>query len=173
MADRSTIFAVSLRIAVAVVAAVGLVLLFVPGVARGLGRPSEVAPWTLTRPSEMSDVVRRHLLEGDGLRVTGDQLIANRTEWESLDETQRKKLIEQYGRLQSLTPAQRQTLVERYQTLSQKSDAERAQLRRQAAALKAFEDSLGRQDKAALESRAGKARAAEIIRLWRTSRGLE
>jgi hypothetical protein len=173
MADRSNIVAVSFRVAVAVVAVVGLVFLLIPGVARGLGRPSEVAPWTLTRPSEMSDAVRRNLLESDGLRVTGDQLSTNRVEWESLDEAQRKTLMEQYGRLQALTPAERKALVERYQKLSLKSDAERAQLRRQAAALKAFEDSLSRQDMAALESRAGKARAAEIIKLWRTSRGLE
>lgn len=173
MVDRATILSLSFRVAVALVAVVGLVLLFVPGVARGLSRPSEAAPWSLTRPPETSDVVRRNLLESEGLQVSGSQWSANRAEWSSLSESQRKELVERFGQLQNLGADQRKTLVTRYKTLAQKNEAEREQLRRQAAALEKFEASLSRQDMAALESLTGKSRAALLIKLWRASRGLD
>ncbi len=73
MFDRQAILGVVFRVALGVVAAAGLVLLFVPGVARGLGRPSEVAPWALTRQADEPANVRRNLLELDGLRVSDRQ----------------------------------------------------------------------------------------------------
>lgn len=173
MVDRSAILSLSFRVAVALVAMVGLVLLFVPGVARGLGRPSDAAPWTLTRPPDTSDAVRRNLLESDGLQVSGRQWSANRAEWSSLDESERKQLVQRFDQLQNLSAPERKSLVARYKALSQKSDLQRQQLRRQAAALEKFEASLSRQDVAALESLTGKNRAVHLVKLWRASRGLD
>ena len=173
MVDRSTILSLSLRVAVALVAAAGLVLLFVPGVARGLGRPSEVAPWALEPPAETRDVVRRNLLESDGLRISGNQWEANRAAWSSLDEAARQDLVARFGRVQGLSEAERKALVARYKTLHQKSEAQRLQIRNQAAELTRFEASLSRHDMAALDSLTGKNRAAHLVKLYRASRGLD
>lgn len=172
MSDRKSHFNLVFRVVAGVVAATGLVLLFVPGVAHGLGRPDGATPWALTRRSPRTPV-RPNLLQGDGLTVTATQWRRNRKIWANLSATQRKGLTEQLQRLQVTDEAERKRLIKRYESLRKLSAAERESLRRQAAALTRFEASLSTEDLAELASTTGKARAKHLVKLWRASHGLD
>lgn len=172
MSDKGSILSVSFRVAAALVAVVGVALLFVPGVARGLGRPSEVAPWTLTR-RDAPAVVRNHFLEDAGLRVTGGEWGRNRQQWSRMSDADRQELVRRLAQLQTADPDRRRDLVTRYQKLRELSGEARVRLRQQASALAQFEASLSREDMAVLESLPPKLRARHLVKLWRASRGLD
>jgi Protein of unknown function (DUF3106) len=172
VSDRRTRFNLVFRVVAGVMAAAGLVLLFVPGVAHGLGRPDEATPWALTRQSPRTPV-RPNLLEGAGLTVTSTQWRKNRAIWANLSASQRRELTAQLEQLQATDDAERKHLVKRYESFRKLSAAERESFRRQAAALVRFEASLSTEDLAELASHPGKSRAKHLVKLWRASRGLD
>ena len=172
MSDRRSIFSLCFRLAVAVVGIAGLVLLLLPGMARGLGRQGELAPWALSR-RESSAFLQEQMLSGAGLRVSPGQLKRNRNDWAAMSEGGRNEMVDRLGRLQQLDREQRVELVQWYKQLQQMPPAERELLRRQGEALARFKASLGRHDLAVLDGLSGKARARHLVKLWRTHQGLQ
>jgi len=162
---RRTILAVAFRLAVAALGVAGLVLLLLPGIARGLGLEAELAPWALS-PRDDSAGNDERLLGGAGLRVAPDQLKANRRAWAAMSDAERAASVAQLDRLAQLDAEQRQTLVNSYRQWRELPPQDRERLIRQASALARFEASLSRQDLAVLDSLAGKDRARHLIRLW-------
>jgi hypothetical protein len=165
VSDRQAILAVVFRLAVAALGVAGLVLLLLPGIARGLGLEAELAPWALSRRDDVGGDDER-LLSSAGWRVAPEQLKANRRQWASMSDAERQQRLAQLDRLAELDDEQRQTLVENYRQWRDLSEQDRQRLIRQAAALAEFEASLSRQDLAVLDSLAGKDRARQLVRLW-------
>ncbi|MBN2584194.1 MAG: DUF3106 domain-containing protein [Planctomycetes bacterium] len=165
MSDRRTILGVFFRLAIGILGVAGLVLLLLPGIARGLGREADLAPWAMSRRDDARQDDER-LLSGAGLRISPQQLKVNRRTWAAMSEPERQELVVRLDRLDDMDDGQRQTLVDSYKQLQQLSEADREKLVRQAAALARFEASLGRQDLAVLDSLSGKDRARHLIRLW-------
>ena len=172
MSDRRSIFSLCFRLTVAVVGIAGLVLLLLPGIARGLGRQGELAPWALSRRTS-SVFLQERLLTDAGLRVSPEQLKRNRSDWRAMAEPRRNEMIGRLGRLQQLDLQQRTKLVERYKQLEQMPLAEQQRMRHQGEALARFKASLGRQDLAVLDGLSGRDRIRHLVTLWRTHQGLE
>ncbi|NIA21181.1 MAG: DUF3106 domain-containing protein [Anaerolineaceae bacterium] len=171
MSDRRSIFSLCFRLAVAATGITGLVLLLLPGIARGLGRQGELAPWALSR-RESSAFLQEQILSEAGLRVSPKQLKRNRNQWAAMSEGRRLKMLDRLGRLQQLDSGQRAKLVRWYKRLRQMPPAERERMCRQGQALARFEASLGRQDLAVLDGLSGQARARHLVKLWQTHQGL-
>ncbi len=172
MRERRNIFVLAFRVTTACVALVGMVLLLLPGIARGLGRPSEFVPWAFARPDDAPSSPR-HVLADAGLRVDRQQWRRNRLRWSEMEPAERREMLSRYSRLHSGDEVDRARLVERYEALREMDRARREALRRQAAALARFEASLSRQDLAMLDSLTPRRRAEHLIKLWRSSRGLQ
>jgi hypothetical protein len=153
------------RLAVAAVGIAGLVLLLLPGIARGLGLEPDLAPWALTRRDDSTGNDER-LLSVAGLRVAPDQLKANRRAWAAMSDSERAAYVARLDRLAQLDAEQRQKLVNNYTQWRELPLQDRERLIRLASALARFEASLGRQDQAVLDGLAGKDRARHLIRLW-------
>ena len=171
MSDRRSIVSMGFSVTAAALALAGLLLLFVPGIARGLGRPNDVAPWALDRHDSPGAPTR--LLEASGLHVSAARQHRNRERWNDMRDTERAGLRDRYARLCELDPAARDELVKRYKALQELPADQRDDLRRQAANLARFEASLGRQDRAALDGLSPRGRARHLDELWRASRGLD
>jgi hypothetical protein len=90
-----------------------------------------------------------------------------------MTDAQRREMLDRYARLRQIDTAERAKLVGRYKELQKMSAADRQKLRRQSAALAAFEATLGRQDLAALDGMSPRQQAEYLVKLWRSSRGLE
>lgn len=172
MSERRDIFGLSFRIVAGLVAVVGLILLFVPGIARGLVASGKPAPWSL-RPHETPQEARPSVLEAAGVRVSAARWRANRRLWDDMADIQRKDMLARLARVQAFDPDRRRTLADRYKSLQELPEKEREQLRLQASALARFEASLSRQDRAVLDSLPPTHRARRIVDLWRHSQGLD
>lgn len=172
MSDKRVILSLGFGVTLAVLALAGLVLLFAPGIARGLGRASEVAPWALDR-RDVPVAAPRRLLEPSGLWVSAAQQRRNQQRWRAMDDAERGQLLDRYARLQQLDPDRRKELVTRYKSLQELSPDRREHLCRHAANLARFEASLGREDRAALDGLSPRDRARLLRELWRASQGLE
>jgi len=171
VSDRRAIISLGFGVTAGMLALAGLLLLFVPGIARGLGRPNEAAPWVLDRHDSPAAPTR--VLEVSGLHVSGTQHRRNHEAWNDMSDAERTELMGRYARLCEHDPAARDELVKRYKSLQDLPDEERQHLRRQAANLARFEASLGRQDRAALDGLSPRNRARHLVELWRAGRGLD
>jgi len=95
------------------------------------------------------------------------EMLVNQRRWETMSQADRLSLTLQYHRLAEMDDAEREQLVQKYQDFRQLSDDRQADLRRRAAKLAAFRESLSPQDQALLESMTETQRAARLLELWR------
>ncbi len=161
---RRRIFAWSGGAALAAMAAAGLVLLFMPGLARRVGGARAEAAWGNMDKARAADEI--------GPGATGAaQVEENRQRWAGLKESERAALLRRLERLEQLSAEERVVLAARYGELEKMSEAQRQMLRVQAEAMARFEATLGRQDQATLEGLEGKARAKYLAELWRGRQG--
>jgi hypothetical protein len=166
--ERGRIFAWSGGAVLAALAGAGLVLLLLPGVARGLGGAGEHRPGRPTDEAVLFTPAGALLAE---IETPPEQVEANRRRWAAMRAPGRRLMLERLGHLAELTAEERGLLVERYDELQMLPEKDRQTLRRQAEALARFEATLGRQDLAALEGLEGRAQAKYLAELWRERQG--
>jgi hypothetical protein len=156
-----------------VLLALSLVTALACGAVVGLVGPQILIGDTARKPYlntvEVTQVVRPAPTLGltERLGMGARETVANQKRWETMTETERLAVAHQYRRLTEMDEAERDMLLQKYQDFRQLSDDRQADLRRRAAKLADFLNSLSPQDQALLESMSETQRAARLLELWR------